>query len=229
MMWNKSKSFRYLLIFSCFLLISSSVMAQEIQEDLEDFNELKTFNGVAVKLVPGQENAIEITGHSKEKVKFEIVEDRLEIRLSLDNIWSNDNTVITVYSNGLATIDANEGSRVDIQGHLKKDDLALRVQEGAQINGQVTAQSLFVKAISGGQIELSGKAETQEVEVHTAGQYHGSGFRTKETVITAGTGGKGEIYASEHCNARAKLGATIIINGNPQQLDTKTSLGGKII
>ncbi len=75
------------------------------------------------KYYPSEENRIEITGHSKNDVKFEIVEDRLEIRLSLDNIWSNDNTTLSLSTAvTIETIDANEGSLVEVEGELKGEE-----------------------------------------------------------------------------------------------------------
>jgi hypothetical protein len=216
-------------VFVAFLLLNLSAKAQNVNEQLGNFSELKTFNGVEVMLFPANRNAIEITGHSKDKVKFEIVDDRLEIRLSLDNIWSKDNTLIKVFAKSVTTIDANEGSVVEVQENLKADDLVFRAQEGAQIYGRLTAKTVYSKAISGGQITLEGKAEEQEVDLNTGGLFAGGGLKTKETVISAGTAGRGEIYASEYCKATAKLGGTIKIEGNPDKVDYKTSLGGKIL
>ena len=101
-----------ILFFTVVCFLSLQVTAQEITKDLGNFREVKTFNGIEVVIVPSNKNRIEITGHSKEKVKFDIVQDRLEIRLSLDNIWSDDNTLIKVYGNAIETIDVNEGSIV---------------------------------------------------------------------------------------------------------------------
>ena len=216
-------------VLVAFLLMNLSAIAQNVNETLGNFSELKTFNGVEVMLIPAQRNAIEITGHSKDKVKFEIVEDRLEIRLSLDNIWSKDNTLIKIFAKSVETIDANEGSIVEVQESLKGTNLVFRAQEGAQIYGRLTAEKVHSKAVSGGQITLQGKAEEQEVELNTGGLFAGGGLKTKETVISAGTAGRGEVYVTDYCKATAKLGGTIKIEGNPDKVDYKTSLGGKIL
>ena len=224
---NNLIGLKYVLV--TLLLLNFSAVAQNVSDDLGNFSELKTFNGVEVLLFPANKNAIEITGHSKEKVKYEIVEDRLEIRLSLNNIWSKDNTLIKVYAKSIATIDANEGSIVEVQENLEREDLVFRAQEGAQIYGRLEARTVYSKAISGGQITLQGKAEEQEIDLNTGGVFSGEDLKTKETVISAGTAGKGEIYATNYCKATARLGGTIKIGGNPEKVDYKTSLGGKIL
>ena len=228
MKW-KIKDQGKITVFVMFLFCAAfNLHAQKISESLSDFKEVKTFNAVEVVIIPSEENRIEITGHSKEKVKFDIVEDRLEIRMTLDNIWSKDNTLIKVYGRSIETIDANEGSLVQVHGILEGQEKVFRAQEGARILARVAAKNVISKAISGGSVELEGKAETQEVQINSAGQYLGKDLRTQQTVITCTTAGKGEIYATDYCKATAKIGGTIEIFGRPKEVDQKTALGGKI-
>lgn len=210
-------------------LISISVLAQDVEEQLGAFRELKTFSGIEVSLIPSQENKIVITGHSKEDVNYKIVGDRLEIRLGIDNLWSKDNTQILVYAKDLKTIDANEGSVVSVEGSLEGELLQFRAQEGAAIYSGVKGTEAVSKAISGGRIELRGNLDEQEVETNTGGQFLGSNLRTLRTEVSANTAGKAVVYASQYCKATAKIGGTIEIYGNPDDVDSKTSLGGKIL
>ena len=170
-----------------------------------------------------------ITGHSKNDVKLDIIEDRLEIRLSLDNLWSKNNTRITLYAKNLETIDANEGSTVEVSGEIKGQELTFRTQEAANIFASVNGRKINVKTVSGGKVTLEGKAEEQVVEINTGGHYYGKGLRTDRTEVSAGTAGKGEIYATDYVKATAKLGGTVEIFGRPNEVDKKTSLGGRIL
>lgn len=216
-----------LITVVCFLTLPLS--AQDVAKDLSNFREVKTFNGVEVVVIPSEANRIEITGHSKDKVKFEIVQDRLEIRLSLDNIWSDDNTLIKVYGKAIETIDANEGSLVKTDGKLEGRMIILRAQEGASVFAKVKAETVKSKAVSGGNITLEGKAENQDVEANTGGQFYGKDLKTDETTVSVGTAGKAEVYAKEYCKATASLGGVVKIFGSPDEIDRKTSLGGKIL
>lgn len=209
-------------------LLSFSTEAQDVREDLENFTEVKIFNGLEVQVIPSAENRIEITGHSKEEVKFKIVDDRLEVRLRLDNIWSKDNTRITIYGSSVQTIDANEGSLVEIRERLEAEELTFRAQEGANILARVNGRKITSKAVTGGRITLEGEASEQIVEINTGGHFYGSDLHTEETEVSAGTAGRAEIYASEYVKASATLGGTVEIFGRPKDVDTKTSLGGKI-
>ena len=221
----QGKCFLFLLLLGC----SNGVFAQDIKEDLSDFSEIKVYNGVEVELIPSEENRISITGHSKEKVKFEVVENRLEIKLSLENIWSDDNTLVTVYANSLETIDANEGSIVDVKKELEVSSLNFRAQEGAAIYVGVNSSRVNVKAITAGIVQIKGKTDDLDVEVNTGGKFFGEQLKSKEAEVSVGTGGQADVHASEYLKATAKLGGVINVYGNPDDLDSKTTLGGKIL
>ncbi len=228
MKWKVKEGRKRAFIVLLVLCGAFNLHAQKISKNLSDFKEVKTFNAVEVVVIPSEKNYIEITGHSKEKVKFDIVEDRLEIRMSFDNIWSKDNTLIKVYGRSIETIDANEASLVQVDGILEGEEKTFRAQEGARILARVAAKKVISKAISGGLLEIEGKAETQEVQINSGGQYFGKNLRTRETVISCTTAGRGEIYATNYCKATAKLAGTIEIFGRPNEVDQKTVLGGKI-
>lgn len=217
------------LVLPVFLfLLAVSATAQDVRENLANFTEVKVFNGLEVQVVPSAENSIKITGHSKNEVKYKIVNDRLEIRLKLDNLWSKDDTRITVYGKSIKVIDANEGSVVEVDGVLKAEELIFRAQEGANIRAKAIAPKIASKAVTGGIVTLEGKADSQVVEINTGGHFYGKDLRTKETEISAGTAGKGEVYATEYVKASATLGGAIEIFGRPEEVNKKTSLGGRI-
>ena len=225
----KMKINRNFLILVAMFFAALQVNAQDVNETLRSYKEVKTFNGIDVVVYPSEENRIIISGHSKNDVKFEVVEGRLEIRLTLDNIWSKDNTLIKVYGNAIETIDANEGSKVQVEGTIKGNYLAFRAQEGATVDANVEGQKVESKAISGGRITLEGKAESLQVETNSGGHFYGKRLKTKETDVSAGTAGRAEVYATDYCRATAKIGGVVQIFGNPEEVDRKTSLGGKIL
>ena len=225
----KPETGRLFTILLFLVSLTATAQNRDVSKNLEDFQEVRVFNGVEVQLIPSEENRIEITGHSKHEVKFTVVENRLEIKLSLNNIWSKDDTRITVYANRIEAIDARQGSMVEIRDHLKGGEIRFRVQEGSSINGQVNAGKIVSKAVTGGKINLEGKADLLEVDLNTGGLFFGSELRTKETIVKAGTAAKAEIYATEYVRATASLGGSIEIFGRPNEVEQKTSLGGRIL
>ncbi len=227
MKWNsriKASIFPVVVFF-----LSLSLAGQDVKEDLGNFTELKTFSAVEVEVVPSSYNHIEITGHSKNEVKYSIIENRLELRLPLNNLWSKNNTYITVYTQNLETIDANEGSVIIVSGIIKGDELTFRTQEGASIEAQVNGRKINAKTVTGGKIILDGQAKEQVVEINTGGYYYGKNLRTEKTEVSAGTAGRGEVNATDYVKATAKIGGTVEVFGRPKEVDKKTSLGGRIL
>lgn len=225
----KNKILRFAItLFLLLLTASQVVVAQERTEELADFKEVKVFSGVEVEVIPSEENKIEISGDSKDKVRFKITENRLEIRLPLEYIWSKDNTVVKVYAENVEIIDANESAIVNIETVLKGDFLSFRAQEGAAIYAKVMANSVFSKGVTGGLVQLRGEAKSLEIDLNTGGKYFGENLQTEESTVYSGSGGEAEVFASDYCKATAKFGGKILIFGNPNKLDQKTSFGGRI-
>ena len=210
------------------LIFFGSVFGQDIEKDLPEFSEIKTFNGVEVQLIPAEENRISITGHSKEKVKFEIKEDRLEIKRTLDNIWSEDNTLIKVFFTSVERLDATQNSIIQFFEPLEGPDLVFRAQEGSLIFGKVEAGKISSKSTTGAKIQLQGNATEQLVEINTGGHFLGKDLETDKTTVSVNMGGLAEVFAQDYCKATTQLGGNIHVYGDPEVLDQKTSLGGGI-
>lgn len=222
---NTAKKTAVLLFF---MLACSVSFGQDISEELSDFNEIRIYNGVEVTLIPARENRITITGYSKDKVKYSMVENRLEIRLSLKNIWSQDNTRIRVYFRNLQVVDANERSIVEVDGEMLGSNLVFRAQEGSTVRARIDALKQSSKAATGGHIYLQGKVREQQVDINTGGHFYGKNLKTENTEVKITAGGRAEVYATDYCRANAQFGGTIEIYGNPNEIDRKTSIGGKI-
>lgn len=219
------------LRMKCMLLlviVSGAVSAQEISESIQSFSQLKASNSVNVKLIPSNENRLEIAGYDRDEVQYEIKGNRLEIRLSWDNVFSDSNTLVTVYFTNLEEIEANSRSSVLLEESYTGNSMVFNAGEGANINALIAAERVSIKATTGGHIRLIGQADSQEVRVNTGGLYSGREFETKDAEVRIATGGQADIYASESCRVNASLGGTANIFGNPQKVDQKSSLGGNI-
>lgn len=211
-----------------FLIVSGAVSAQEISESLQSFSQLKASNSINVKLIPSNENRLEIDGYDMDEVQYEIKGNRLEIRLSWDNVFSDSNTLVTVYFTDLEEIEANSRSSILLEESYTGESMVFNAGEGASISALIAAERVSVKATTGGHIRLVGLAQRQEVRVNTGGIYSGREFETKDADIRIATGGQADIYASETCRVNASLGGNANIFGNPKSIDQKSSLGGSI-
>ncbi len=218
------------LVFLFVFVVTTAVQAQDIiTKNVGDFNELKVFDKIRVTLLQGNENKVEITGIKRREVAIKQNGDLLKIRMSLDNIWDNNNTEVVVYYTDLNKIDVNEGSRVEVSNIIKSNSLDVRAQEGGSMIAEIEAGFLYARAITGGEIELRGKAKEQEVIINSGGRYYGRDLKTRDTQVKVSAGGTAEVNAKNYIKANTNAGGTIRIYGNPKEMDTQKLLGGKII
>ncbi len=217
------------LMFILIFVVTTAQAQDIITKEVRDFNELKVFDKIQVTLVQGEENKVEVTGIKRREVDVVQNGSLLKIRMSLDNLWDNNNTKVVVYYTQINKIDVNEGARVKAKGIISAETLDLRAQEGASIRAEIDAGFVFVKAITGGEIEVKGEAKEQEVTITSGGQYYASSLRTKDTQVKVSAGGTAEVNAKNYMKANTNAGGTIRIFGNPREMDTQKLLGGKII
>lgn len=225
---NLSLNFSRGLLVFLFILCSGGIMAQEISQSLPSFSRFKASNGINVKMVPSDQNRLEVDGYDKDEVKFEVKGNQLDVRLSWDNVFSDSNTWVTVYFVGVDEIEANSKSTVELLDEFRGDSMVMSAGEGANLIARLKASRVSLKVTTGAHLQLFGEADRQEGKVNTGGVYSGRDFKTKDTELSVATGGQASIFASEQGRVDAKLGGSVRVYGNPVRLDQKTSFGGSI-
>lgn len=221
---------RYFLIL-CFLFGFQITVSQdsEVTVRLDDFKEVKGFDGLAIKLIKATENKAVITGENTGKVAIVNNDGVLKIRMQIGKIFSGYRTFVTVYyKSKVVVIDVNEDARITSQDFIKQDILELKAQEGGEIIIEATVEQLLIKAVSGGVIEASGTAQLQDVQINTGGVYEGKELKTKFSTINVNAGSKAEVFASEYVKVSVKAGGEVLLYGKPSKVDEKTVFGGNI-
>ena len=117
---------------------------------------------------------------------------------------------------------------MDVKKLMKGSSLTFRAQEGAAIYADLESSIVSVKAITAGIVQLRGKTDDLDVEVNTGGKFFGKQLKAGEAEASAGTGGQADVKVNGYLKATAKLGGVINVFGNPEEIDRKTTLGGKI-
>ena len=212
------------------VLATAGVVAQDrIEKNLGDFSELKTYRGLQIELIESDSPKIVIEGNKASSVTVKNVNGLLKISMKIEGTFSSDEVMTYLYySDPISLIDANEGSNIYSDNAIKQDKVEVRAQEGARIKLDLDVQKVEVVTATGGYINLSGSAESQEVRANTGGIYKGADLKTKETTISAATGGNAEIYATNSVDAKASTAGIIDIKGDPEKVTKKESTGGNI-
>lgn len=216
------------LVIIAFVLLSQLTNAQ-VTRNLGDFDEVRVFDKINVKLISGTENKIIITGNRADEVETVNKNGELKIRMPFPKLLSGDAITVKLYFKRIESISASEGSYVSSENTFKQTSIDLNSKAGSEINIDLDVEKVNVKANAGGIIELSGKANNQDVVITSGGILKASNLHTSQTSISVAAGGKAEIYATALVDAKVKAGGSIFIYGKPKQINKETLLGGTIL
>lgn len=218
---------KQILLIGLFLFFAGA-SAQEIQVELENFDEVKVYNGLHVKLTRSQENKAVITGSSRDKVSIKVDNGILTVKTGITYLLKDDNTLITLYYKELKNLEAGQNSRVDIQESINRETIRLRAREGSYISAAVDVRKFEGSAVTGGLISVTGKAEQQVIDVKTGGEFKGENLMGLKIEVKVQGGGNANVSAKDYVDATVRAGGHIYVYGNPEQLDQQVTFGGTI-
>lgn len=211
-----------------FVFLSQLTNAQATR-NLGDFDEVKVFDKINVKLIESSENKIIITGARADEVETLNKNGELKIRMPFPQLLSGEDIMVKLYFKNLESIAVSEGSYVSSEKDFKQTSLDLNAKSGGEINLDIDVDKVIVKANAGGIVTLSGKAKNQDVVITSGGILNAKDLETSQTTISVAAGGKSEIHASTLVDAKVRAGGSIFIYGKPKQINTKVFIGGTII
>lgn len=210
------------------LLIVSQISFAQVTKNLGDFNAVSVFDKVNVKLIASTENKIIIKGSRASELETVNKNGELKIRMPFPKLLSGDDITVQLYFKNIDDVSASEGSFVSSDEVFKATIMTVSAREGAEVHLEIDAEKANVKAVTGGIIELSGKANNQEVTITAGGILEAADLHTLQTTISVSAGGNAEIHATTLVDAKVRAGGTVKIYGNPKQINKATVLGGKI-
>jgi len=218
------------IVFVLLSLFSFGVMAQKSVNINQDINSLKVSAGLIVELYTNSgENKIMASPDVFEAINFKVRENELRISSSIETLMEGDVPLeLKVYVKQINKVNVVKGSEVELANKFEADNLFLRAGEGSIISGEVYVNSLEIKVISGGEMNIRGEGKSQSIEISTGGEYSASDFKTDDTTVQISYGGEATIYAAKNCRAKVFAGGTINIYGDPEFINEKRNFGGEI-
>jgi len=200
----------------------------QVTKELGDFDTVKVYDKLSVKLVQSSENKIVIKGAREAELEAVNKNGILKLRMPFPKLLSGNDLEVTLYYKHIELIDANEGATVNSKETIKATSFKVSAQEGAKINVDLNVDKLKVSSVSGGEITVTGKADNLEAGLGAGGYFLGSKLATSQTKVSVSAGGKADVNASTLVDAKVSAGGSIYIYGKPKQINQKTVFGGKI-
>lgn len=216
-----------LMMVSLFLSVNA-IGQQKIEKNLGDFHEIKVYDMINVELVKSDENKAIISGDNINDVEIINKNGVLRIKMRLGEKFEGNKTVVTLDYKKIDIIDVNEGAYVSSEDILQQNKIELRSQEGAVIKLNLDLADVKVKAVTGGEIVVSGKAIRQDISINTGGIFHGESLESESTYIAIRAAGEGYINASKLADIKIRAGGDVYIYGNPETVNENKIFGGRI-
>lgn len=219
---------KYIILFVG-LVFSFTMNAQEtIEKNVGEFSTVKVFDLIQLKMIESDENKVTISGKNRRDVQVINKNGVLKIRMNLEESYDGNDTVVVLHYTSVDVIDANEGAFVSVKNPIEQYEIDLKVQEGAGITVKLKTTYANFRAVTGGEINVTGSSKNQDISIYTGGVFNGKDFLTEQTEVSINAAGEAYVYASESADIRVKAGGNVFIYGNPKQLDESTLLGGRI-
>ena len=210
-----------------FILLTQIVAAQ-VTRDLGDFDEVKVFDKLNVKLIASTENKISISGNRENEVEVVTKNGELKLRMPFPQLLAGEDISIELYYKNIESIEASEGSRVTSDELFKQTQININAKSGAEISLILDVAKASIRAVSGGIIKLSGSAVNQDVTIASGGILNAEELHTSQTTVTVSAGGSADVYATLLVDAKVNAGGSITIYGKPKKVNQKTVIGGTI-
>lgn len=224
---KKNKKMKKIIVIAAVLLFQ--VGFAQVTKNVGDFNSLKVFDKLGVKLIPSTENRITITGTRASEVEVLNKNGELKLRMPFPKLLAGNDIKIELSFDSLESIDVSEGSIVSCDLPFQQTSLSVNAKEGGQIKLELATEKAIIRAVSGGILELSGTTSIQTIIIASGGVLEAKDLISSQSTINVSAGGKAEIHATTLVDAKVKAGGTIYIYGKPKQINQETILGGTIL
>jgi hypothetical protein len=211
-----------------FIFLSQITIAQ-VTRNLGDFDEVKVFDKINVKLIPSSENKIEVKGSRADEMQTVNRNGELKIRMPFPKLLSGDDIVVLLYFKRIESISVSEGSYVSSENIFKQTRLDLNATSGGEIDLEISVDKVNIKVNAGGIVSISGDATYQNVTITSGGILNAKDLETDQTAISVSAGGQSEIRATILVDAKVKVGGSIFIYGKPKQINQDVFIGGTIV
>ena len=216
------------LVIIAFVFLCQLATAQ-VTRNLGDFDQVKVFDKINVKLIAASENKIVVTGARADELETVNKNGELKIRMPFPKLLSGEDITVKLYFKNLESIAVSEGSYVSSENDFKQTSLDLNAKSGGEIKLTIAVDKVSVKVNSGWIVSLFGTAENQEVVITSGGILNAKELATSQTTISVAAGGKSEIHASILVDAKVRAGGSIFIYGKPKQINQEVFIGGTIL
>lgn len=220
---------------------------EEVERTLANFKSVSVDYGIQAKLLKGSSNKVvlSISGTKEDKVTSEIVDGLLLLTFKNTNKLDGVSVSAEIYSaNAIEGISVSNEATLSVKDVPAASTLNIVVTAGSQLDMSAKTQSAVVSisrsakaqlvmeatdlkaTIAGkGRLDITGTAETLNVNANTSGRYKGYGLQCQSATAQAHGSGLVELSVSESLIANVVSDGKVYYKGDPTLKVNATSSG----
>ncbi len=211
-------------------LISTNLFGQnKVVREISSFDQVKISDNLKVVFKKADKEKITIVanGIGYDKIVTESSGRELKIRVKTGIYKDSDVNIVVEYVK-IRSIEASNKADVKFQEILTGDEYKLKSTGGAVIHVEFDVSAVKASLSNGGRIEISGKADLQEVDAGLGSKYNAYEFETENGYIKSNTNSNVVVWVKNKLEATAGSNAILKYRGKPTDVKSSTNLGGKI-
>ena len=220
------------LIIVLFLTVVSNIALGQnrVIREINSFDQVKVSDNINVVFKKADMERITLVaeGIGYDKIVTESSGRELIIRMKT-GIFRSGKVNVEVEYVKLRSIEAANQASIHFQDTIVGDELIVKATGGAEIKLGVDLAALKVSLSNGGKIEIAGKSKLQEVEASLAAKYNGYELKTENGYVKSNTNSEVVVWVTNRLEASAGSAAELKYRGKPEEVQSSSSLGGKII
>ncbi|NET30925.1 MAG: DUF2807 domain-containing protein [Cyanothece sp. SIO1E1] len=218
---------RLALITLFFLLVSMAKVRAQESTGLFPFDGISVFGNFEVVLEAGEEETAKIYSSRvpEEDINIFVKKGILKIQMKTTKQFNNDQVKIVVTYKKLRRIRASAGAQIYSDEVITADYLYLKAASGGRVEMDLQVEDLEAHVKEGGTLELEGYAQSQRIGANTGGKFDGFHLEGERVYAKAGTGGTIIATATQSIDASANTGGRIEYRGNPKAKNTRNVFG----
>jgi hypothetical protein len=219
-----------MIIIAIILSVSVNLSAQNKDvRDVPSFDKVKISDDLKVIFKKSDVEKVRISaeGIGYDKVITESSGRELKLRVKNGLFKDSDVSIIIEYVN-LRSLIVTDKADVKFNEVLTGDEVNLKVNNNAVIIVEVKAAAVKASLSNGGRIEISGKANLQEVDANLGSKYNAYEFETENGFIKANTNSDVVVWVKNRLEATSGSKSEVKYKGKPAELISSTNLGGTI-
>ena len=212
------------------LFTSFNVFAQnKVVREIDSFDQVQVSDNLKIVFIKAEKERITIVanGIGYDKIVTKTSGRKLKISVKTGVYKETDVKIEVEYVN-IRSIDASNKADIKFQEVLKGGELNLKANGSAVINVELEMSAVKASLSNGGRIEISGKADLQQVDANLGSKYNAYEFETENGYIKSNTNSDVVVWVKNILEASAGSKSEIKYRGKPAEVKSSTNLGGKI-